>query len=500
MRRPGIVGEVLASLAVVMVTASGILTAFFLKTHANQVERLRGLIGRALVAEAQGPLFSGDDLASELRWWVVLPSGDVLEKSTGAGSIDEEGRALSREARQEGEPLLRTGPPWDPIRFALRVSPAGDVVVARLPAAVPRAAVVALLLVDVCVFALLGAYLLRRGVIAPLRRLGEAARTAGEGAWPERVPVEGVGEVADLAHAFNEMGEALELRTGALEKAVVELRETNETLRRAQEGLARAERHAAVGRLAAGVAHEVGNPMGALLAFLDLAGREPGVTEKGRELLGRASAEGERVRRILRQLLDFSRPPRAVSEPVDVAAVVEQALDLVRPQRKYAHVSFGLEAPEERPRVESDAGMLLQVVLNLLINAGDALVETPDARVTVTFEPCAYQLREGDGPSEAAARRSPDGLACRIADNGPGIPEEDRERIFDPFFTTKPPGEGTGLGLANAQRLVEQLGGELALADPRPGEGAAFVLRLRLRSERGPADERGGTRVRRDAG
>jgi signal transduction histidine kinase len=309
-----------------------------------------------------------------------------------------------------------------------------------------------------------------------------------------------VGEVADLAQAFNEMGEALETRTTALEKAVVELRETNEHLRRAQDGLARAERHAAVGRLAAGVAHEVGNPMGALLAFLDLAGREPGLGSKGGDLLARAAAEGERVRRILRQLLDFSRPPRATSEPVDVAAVVAQGLDLVRPQRRYTAIAFELDAPEDLPTVETDPGMLLQIVLNLLLNAGDALQETPDARVTVSVRPAAFSVREGDDPAAAAHRRELDGLECRVADNGPGIPEEDRERIFDPFYTTKPPGEGTGLGLANAQRLVEQLGGRLGLGEPPPGGGAVFVLRLRLWGRSLPADEgeRREPRVRRE--
>ncbi|MGH0037793.1 MAG: sensor histidine kinase [Myxococcota bacterium] len=498
-RRVGIVGEVLASLAVVMLTATGLLTAFFLKSHANQVDRLRGLIGRALVAEAQGPLLAEGQLSKDLRWWLVLPSGDVIEKTTGAGPIDDPGEALSGEARQTGEPLLRSGPPWEPIRFALRVSPAGDVVVARLPAAVPRVAVLVLLVMDVLVFAGLGAYLLRRGVIGPLRHLAEAARAAREGQWPDRVPVDGVGEVADLAQAFNEMGEALEGRTTDLEKAVVELRETNEHLRRAQDGLARAERHAAVGRLAAGVAHEVGNPMGALLAFLDLAGRDPGLGDEGRELLSRASVEGERVRKTLRQLLDFSRPPRAVSEPVDVAKVVEQALDLVRPQRKYAGIGFELDAPEGLPEVETDAGMLLQVLLNLLLNAGDALQGTPDARVRVELGLTAFAARSGEDAEAARGRRAPDALECRVADNGPGIPEEDRERIFDPFYTTKPPGEGTGLGLANAQRLVEQIGARLRLADPPTDAdadtGAVFILGLRLRSNGSPAEQEGGTRA-----
>ncbi len=496
--RRGIVGEVLASLAIVMITASAMLTAFFLKSHSNQIERLRGLVGHALVAQARGPLVVEDSLSPGIRWWWVLPSGEAIEKTEGAGPLDEAGRTVAAEARASGEPLLRSGPPWEPVRFAVRLSPGGDVVVARLPAAVPTAAVVGLLLANVLVFGFFGAYLLGRGVIAPLRRLAEAAREAGEGDWPERVPVDGVGEVAEVAHAFNEMGEALEKRTGALEKAVVELRETNESLREARDGLARADRQAAVGRLAAGVAHEVGNPMGALLAFLDLVGREPGLSDKGRELLGRASAEGERVRTTLRRLLDFSRPPRAVSEPVEPVAIANQVLDLIRPQRRYRRIDLALDAEPGLPEVQSDPSMLMQILLNLVLNAADAVCEADDPRIEVRVRPAPMAVRAGEDPAAALGRRALDALEVVVADNGPGIAEEDRGRIFDPFFTTKPPGEGTGLGLANAQSLADQLGASLTL-DPT-GPGAAFVLRLPLRSDARSSDEegRGGPQVRSD--
>jgi len=484
--RRGIVGEVLVSLAVVMVTATGLLASFFIQSHASQIERLRGLLGRALVAEARGPLIAQGIASHGLRWWWVLPNDEVVEKTEGAGTLDEAGRHLAAEARVSGHPLLRAGPPWEPVRFALRVSPGGDVLVARLPESVPRLAVVLLLLADAVVFVALGGYLLRRGVIAPLRRLAEAARSTGADGWPERVPVTGVGEVAEVAQAFNEMGEALERRTGALEKAVAELRETNESLRRARDGLVRSERQAAVGRLAAGVAHEVGNPMGALLAFLDLAAREPALSEKGRDLLRRASVEGERVRRTIRQLLDFSRPPRAVSEPVDVVAVARQAVDLVSAQRKYAGIAFVVEAEDDLPPLSSDPGVLVQVFLNLLLNAGDALRGRTAARVVVGVRRSIWSVRSGEEASSGRQRDEPDAVECEVADNGPGIPEEDRERIFDPFYTTKAPGEGTGLGLANALRLAEQLGGRLGLAEEPRSEGAAFVLRLPLRSPFAP--------------
>jgi signal transduction histidine kinase len=119
-----------------------------------------------------------------------------------------------------------------------------------------------------------------------------------------------------------------------------------------------------------------------------------------------------------------------------------------------------------------------QIVLNLLLNAADALRGGAlPPRITVSVGRAAARWRVGEGPEAASGRRQADAVECRVTDNGPGIAEEDRERIFDPFFTTKPPGEGTGLGLSNAARFAEELGGSLTLA-AHEGTGAVFVLRL----------------------
>ena len=135
-------------------------------------------------------------------------------------------------------------------------------------------------------------------------------------------------------------------------------------------------------------------------------------------------------------------------------------------------------------------------MLNLLLNAGDALLETrtPHPKVTLRVRPGVRHARRGDEPGDASRRRHFDALECAVSDNGPGVPADDRERIFDPFFTTKAPGEGTGLGLANAVRLVEELGGSLWLAPAEEGQGATFVLSLPVPP--GPGCERpaGGVR------
>jgi len=494
---PGVRAEILLSLALVMLTANLLLAAFFLESHAAQLHRWQGWLGRALAEEARSPTFGLPSGAGDVAWWWVSSDGTVRSRTAGRpDELDAASLELAARAREQGEPLIRAGSPWSPVRFAMRAGD-GRVAVAVLPPAVSRTMVLALVFADAAVFALFGAHLLRRRLVGPLRRVAAAAGEVRHGALGLQVPAEGVAEVADLARSFNDMSAALATRTGELEKAVERLRATNRDLRRARAGLDRAERLAAVGRLAAGVAHEVGNPMGALLAFLDLAGRDPGLGDTGRGYLERAGREGDRVRRILRQLLDFSRPPRARAEAVDLAAAAEEAAGLLRAQRRYADVDFEVAARPDTPPAWADPALVSQILVNLLLNAADAVLGGGGGRVRVAVAACALEQRSGDDDAGAAeGRLEPDGVECAVADDGPGVAPEDRERVFDPFFTTKPPGEGTGLGLANAQRLAEELGGALLLErDPELG-GARFALRVPRAAGRGAE----AIAVRRDAG
>ena len=483
MRRTGLQIEVLVSLALVMLAATGIVAAV---VRAADEARLRAVVARSLQGEARAPGPPARALYPGTLWWRMSKAGPVRGWGPFSDRIDERSRALGVEARRRGASVVRPGRGSEPIRFATVLTD-GSVAVARLTPeasgelrAVPGGLLLALLMVDAAIFTAFGLFLLRRRVVGPLHRLGEAARTLAAGDLRGRVPVEGVRETADLANSFNEMGEALAQRTEALEKAVTDLRATNRELQETQAGLDRAERLAAVGHLAAGVAHEVGNPIGAILAFVDLARRDPDLCEATRGQLARASEQGGRVRTILRQLLDFSRPSEGRVRPLDLAAVAEESASLVAAQRRYAGITIRVERDGVLPLALADPGVTGQVLLNLLLNAGDALcsarVASPSIRVSVRG--VARRRRAADPPGARPDRRSPDGVECVVADNGPGVDEADRERIFDPFFTTKDPGEGTGLGLANAQRLVESMGGALALVSPGVLGGASFHVVL----------------------
>jgi signal transduction histidine kinase len=479
----GIQAELLASLGLVMVLSSAVLGALLVAHHERS---LRELAGRALVAEAHAPAPALHPFVPGTRWWSVDAAGHAEARTPQAGAIDAEARALADAAREAGSPLLRPGPPWDAIRVAVPERRAGRVAVAVLPREASfRLRFAALgvlgifLAAAVAIFAALGATLLRRRVILPLQRLAGVARALAAGEEGVRASGEGTAETAALAQAMNEMTDALGRRTRALEKAVADLRGANRELRSARQGLARAERLAAVGRLAAGVAHEVGNPIGAILALVDLAGRDAGLSAEARAHLERAGREGLRVRTILRQLLDFARPPRPAPGPVDLAAAAEQAVALVAAQRRYAPVAFRVERAPGTPAARGDPGAVAQILMNLLLNAGDALLGRPCGQVRLAIRPGSAERRRGD-PAGAPPppRRHPDAVECEVADDGAGIDPADAERIFDPFFTTKPPGEGTGLGLANAALLAEELGGSLDLAPAPEGFRTAFVLRL----------------------
>jgi C4-dicarboxylate-specific signal transduction histidine kinase len=201
----------------------------------------------------------------------------------GAQRLDAETRRLAEKARTQDAALLQLGGLGEAIRFAVPVGARRSVAVARLPEETARSLrqrpifVIAWLgAADLAVFSAFAALVLRRRVVRPLQEFAATARAVGAGAVV-RARVGGPRETAEVARAWNEMTDALERRSEDLAKAVAELRGANAELRRTRAGLDRAERLAVVGRLAAGVAHEVGNPIGAILAFVELVRRDPGI-------------------------------------------------------------------------------------------------------------------------------------------------------------------------------------------------------------------------------
>jgi C4-dicarboxylate-specific signal transduction histidine kinase len=322
-------------------------------------------------------------------------------------------------------------------------------------------------------FVALGAAVLFRAVARPVdRMLGAAERLGpGEGGLPILHPP---GEraspgLARAAVAFERAAGALAEERARLAAKVEELERANRALAGARESLLRSERLAAVGRLAAGIAHEVGNPLGAIAGYASLARARlaAGSPDEAEDFLARIAAETSRIDGIVRGLLDFARPAPPALAAVEVGEALDGALRLARVQPRFREVRVERDLPAGVPPVRADPGRLVQVFLNLLLNAGDAM--------------------GGGGTVAVSARAGGGWVEIAVADGGPGIAEADLPRIFDPFFTTKPPGEGTGLGLAICHGILESFGGRIA-AENREGGGARFRLVLRAAGGAGPPD------------
>lgn len=232
---------------------------------------------------------------------------------------------------------------------------------------------------------------------------------------------------------------------------------------RLQEQLLVADRMASIGMLAAGVAHEVNNPLAWVLNNIEIAMRLLAplgdAAAQSRQVLGVALEGVDRIRTIVRDLLALSRVDDVVVGPIDVRAVVESTLSLAsKTIGERAELSFALQ---EVPLARGNAARLAQVLVNLITNALEAMPAGTRS---------ANQLRVG-------VHASSDGIVVEVIDNGIGIAPENAARIFEPFFTTKTPGSGTGLGLAISQRLVAEMGGWLSF-ESAPGKGSTFRVTL----------------------
>lgn len=301
---------------------------------------------------------------------------------------------------------------------------------------------------------------LTRLIVRPVEDLTRASERLATGPLSTTAPVAGAAEVARLAISFNRMARDLRADRKALEGRLAELEKATRELRSTQDQLIRSEKLASVGRLSAGIAHEIGNPLAAILGFVELlqAGGLPEPDE--REFLRRVKNEVERIHRIIRELLDYSRAEPAAPAPdevADLAHVVEEAVKLVAPQKDLRGITIERRFGENISRVRGSESDLLQLTLNLLLNAADAV--------------------NGDGSILIEVDETADEVRFAISDSGSGIAEDMLDKLFDPFVTSKPPGKGTGLGLAVSQAIVMRLGGSIR-AENRPLGGACFEVRL----------------------
>ena len=285
-------------------------------------------------------------------------------------------------------------------------------------------------------------WLNRRLVVRPVAALMAGARRVAEGDLTTVIHVSGRHELGKLAQGFIEM---------------------TRTLADTQRQLAQADKLASVGRLAAGVAHEINNPLTGVLSYASLLRKRMEHNVSACEDLDVIVRETVRCRGIIRGLLDFARPTAPARKPMDLNEVVCRAVSVVMTQLTLNQVELSLDLGADLPTVHADANQIQQVVVNLLLNAADAIgAEGGSIRATTR-------------PGPAAS------IQLQLEDSGRGIAAEDLPRIFEPFFTTKG-NHGTGLGLAVSWGIVEAHGGSLEVQS-EPGRGTRFTLRLPTSAE-----------------
>ena len=349
--------------------------------------------------------------------------------------------------------------------FALLVGVATSLLALALAPDQGVVMIVILVVLEVAIFILYGRGLVNRLVLRPLDRVVSAADSVADGNLDARAPDADTRDFATLAERLNRM---------------------TDRLLDAQSQLVRSEKLSSIGRLAAGVAHEVGNPLGAVGTYVEVLRRRGADLE----LTTGISRELDRIDHIVRSLLDYARPHEDPLEPVDPAAIAAGAFDLLKAQGAFRAVDADVDVTGDVPQILGRAHVLEQALVNLVLNAVDA---APEGQIVVgarrwAYEPGHAPPKRASDPAQASHPRGPERRPSRIefgagqvgallfvADSGPGVPPENRDKVFEPFYTTKEPGRGTGLGLAIVARSVDEMGGVVWVDGAREG-GAVFKM------------------------
>jgi signal transduction histidine kinase len=315
---------------------------------------------------------------------------------------------------------------------------------------------------------LLGSIAVTRLVVRPLTRITRAVEDVSEGQLETQVPIQGSGELIRLGVSFNRMTRTLRENRLELEQQLSELKKFSSDLKSAQDRLIRAAKLASVGTLAAGVAHEIGNPIAGVLGLLEaLEGEtDPAQAESYRQLIRKEIA---RIDRIIGELLAYARPAKQDTEGPqrsDLRAVLGHVRSLLGAQQLFDRVEIEVELGDEPWQVGISRDDLTQLLVNLLLNAAQAM--GGKGRVSVEAERVADWRPALSVVSRPAVR-------LLVTDDGPGIDEAIADRIFDPFFTQRKSAQGSGLGLAICQSICDRGGAEIVLDREHKG-GARFAI------------------------
>jgi len=299
------------------------------------------------------------------------------------------------------------------------------------------------------IIALIVSYFLANGVLKPIKHLVIASQQLAKGNLEYDVKLKSKDEIGELGEAFNLMASSLKARDEELKEHT-------------HQQIVKSERLATLGQLAAGVAHEINNPLGAVLMYTHLALEDLDENDVLRKNLEKAVTEASRCKDIVKGLLDFSRQTEPKAEESDINETLERTLAVVEHQALFQNVKITKVICPTLPKVLMDVSQMQQVFTNIVLNAAEAM--------------------EGKGELTVSTRMAPDNeyIEIEFTDTGCGIPPQNREKVFDPFFTTKEVGRGTGLGLAVSHGIIARHKGTIEVKS-EPGKGTSFIIRLPLK-------------------
>ncbi|MBW6521147.1 MAG: hypothetical protein K0A99_09090 [Desulfoarculaceae bacterium] len=325
------------------------------------------------------------------------------------------------------------------------------------------------LLVNVIILTTIGLFRFIQVVVRPIEHLVTLTDTYQSAENSPFLSDQEGNEFGQLSIALNRMMHRIDDDRHKLRETVSSLEKANQQLRATQQKMVQTEKMAAIGRLAAGLAHEIGNPIGIVQGYLELLGQSGLSKEEQQQFSGRSLQELERISRLIHQLLDFSRSRTDDSGSTEIHPLLQKLVDMLQAQKKLAGLEFHLHLDAEYDRVAVGAESLHQVFLNCLLNAIDAIKEGNGPDKGKIYLSTVNTTRDAGKPC----------IQITIEDNGAGIKDADKNSLFDPFFTTKEPGQGTGLGLSVSYALVEGAHGQMQIQGEE-GQGATVSILLPL--------------------
>ncbi len=320
------------------------------------------------------------------------------------------------------------------------------------------------ILFDGAILILFGFFLLSRYLVTPINKIIKLTENISEGHLTQPpLFLSDKNEIGKLSSALNTLSENLKIEKDKINEHFKKLQEKNKELQQAHNEVIQAEKLASVGRLSAGIAHEIGNPLGIILGYIHMLRDKKTDDNVRADYLNRMEKETERVNNIVRNFLDYSRPEKQNIREIDLNKIIHETFALFSCQNDFKNITTLFNLADNLPPLTADVKEIQQLLINLALNSRDAMPDGGTLAVT----------------SRLDSINKEDRICLIIKDTGTGIPEKDQSKIFDPFFTTKSEGKGTGLGLSNVHRIVKSLNGEIELKS-FSGKGTSFTIRIPL--------------------